>query len=80
MLRTVVLDQGESGESILPLVEFAYNNSYEATIDMVPHEELYRKKFRSPLYRNERDERKRLQSDKVNEMIEIVLQKKIKDA
>ena len=33
----------------LPLVEFAYNNSYQVSIQMVPHEALYRRPCRSPL-------------------------------
>jgi hypothetical protein len=33
----------------LPLVEFAYNNSFQATIGMAPYEALYGWKCRSPL-------------------------------
>ena len=33
----------------LPLVEFAYNNSYQASIQMALYEALYRKPCRSPL-------------------------------
>ena len=33
----------------LPLVEFAYNNSYQASIRMVPYEALYGRPCRSPL-------------------------------
>ena len=40
MLRAVVLDLGGSWEEYLPLVEFAYNNSYQATIKMAPYEAL----------------------------------------
>ncbi|XP_073119784.1 uncharacterized protein [Henckelia pumila] len=38
-----------SWESRLPLVEFAYNNSYQATIGMEPYEALYGRPCRSPV-------------------------------
>ena len=36
-------------EEHLPLVEFAYNNSHQASIQMAPYEALYGKPCRSPL-------------------------------
>ena len=33
----------------MPLVEFAYNNSYQASIHMAPYEVLYGRPCRSPL-------------------------------
>ena len=36
-------------EEQLPLVEFAYNNSYQASIKMAPYETLYGRSCRSPL-------------------------------
>ena len=36
-------------EDQLPLVEFAYNNSYQASIQMAPYEALYGRTCRSPL-------------------------------
>ena len=41
MLRACVLDLKGSWEKHLPLVEFAYNNSYQASIQMAPYEALY---------------------------------------
>ena len=41
MLRACVLDLKGSWEEYLPLVEFAYNNSYEASIQMTIYEALY---------------------------------------
>ncbi|KAI3751827.1 hypothetical protein L2E82_22918 [Cichorium intybus] len=41
MLRTCVIDFGGSWEDHLPLVEFAYNNSYHSSIQMAPYEALY---------------------------------------
>ena len=49
MLRVCVLDHKGSLEEHLPLVEFAYNNSYQASIQMTPYEELYGRPCRSPL-------------------------------
>ena len=41
MLRACVLDLKGSWEEHLPLVEFSYNNSYQASIQMAPYEALY---------------------------------------
>ncbi|KAK1425082.1 hypothetical protein QVD17_20426 [Tagetes erecta] len=49
MLRACVLDFGGSWDTHLPLVEFSYNNSYQASIKMAPFEALYGRKCRSPL-------------------------------
>ena len=49
MLRACVLDHKGSWDKQLPLVEFAYNNSYQAGIQMAPHEALYGRPCRSPL-------------------------------
>ena len=49
MLRACVLDHKGSWEEHLPLVEFAYNNSYQASIQMAPYEALYVRPCRSPL-------------------------------
>lgn len=40
MLRACVLDDQGSWDSLLPLIEFTYNNSYHASIEMAPYEEL----------------------------------------
>ena len=47
MLRACVLDLNGSWEEHLPLVEFAYNNSYQASIQMAPYEALYGRPCRS---------------------------------
>ncbi|GJQ96766.1 putative reverse transcriptase domain-containing protein [Tanacetum coccineum] len=41
MLRACVIDFGKGWEKHLPLVEFSYNNSYHASIKVVPFETLY---------------------------------------
>ena len=40
----------------LSWVEFAYNNSYQASIGMVPYEALYGRKCRTPICWGEVDE------------------------
>ena len=42
----------------LPLMEFAYNNSYQTSIGMAPYEALYRRKCRTPVCCDEVGERK----------------------
>ncbi|KAI3706946.1 hypothetical protein L6452_25045 [Arctium lappa] len=49
MLRSCVIDLGGSWDSHLPLVEFAYNNSYHSSIGMAPFEALYGRKCRTPV-------------------------------
>ncbi|KAG7594102.1 Integrase catalytic core [Arabidopsis thaliana x Arabidopsis arenosa] len=49
MLRACTLDWGGSWEKHLTLVEFAYNNSYQASIGMSPYEALYGRACRTPL-------------------------------
>ena len=49
MLRACFLDHKGSWEKHLPLVEFSYNNSYQASIQMVPYEALYRRSCRSSI-------------------------------
>ena len=49
MLRACVLDLKGSWEEHLPIVEFAYNNSYHVSIQMAPYEALYGRPCRSPI-------------------------------
>ena len=37
-------------EGFFPLVEFAYNNSYQAAIEIAPYEAFYGRKCRSPVH------------------------------
>ena len=46
MLRACVMDFGGGWERYLPLAEFAYNNSYQASIQMEPFEALYGRRCR----------------------------------
>jgi len=49
MLRVCVLDFKRSWDEHLPLIEFAYNNSYHSSIQMAPYEALYGRRCRSPV-------------------------------
>ena len=49
MLQACVLDLKGSWEEHLPLVEFAYNNSYQESMQMAPYEALYGRPCRSPI-------------------------------
>jgi transposase InsO family protein len=49
MLRMYVMDQQKRWEEFLPLVEFAYKNSYQSTIKMAPFEFLYGRPCWTPL-------------------------------
>ncbi|KAK8584266.1 hypothetical protein V6N12_068512 [Hibiscus sabdariffa] len=50
MLRACVIDFGRNWEKSIPLVGFAYNNSYQSSIQMAPFEGLYGRRCRTPLY------------------------------
>lgn len=58
MLQVCVLDLKGSWERHLPLVEFAYNNSFHSSIGMAPFEALYGRRCRTPVCWTEVGERK----------------------
>ncbi|GKA23482.1 putative reverse transcriptase domain-containing protein [Tanacetum coccineum] len=49
MLRACVIDFGNGWIKHLPLVEFSYNNSYQASIKAAPFKALYGQKCHSPV-------------------------------
>jgi len=49
MLRACTLDWAGHWDEHLPLIEFAYNNSYHSSIGMAPYEALYGRPCRSPV-------------------------------
>ena len=49
LLRDCALDLKSNRDDYLLLVEFAYNNSFQASIGMAPFEALYGRRFRSPV-------------------------------
>ena len=59
----------------LPLMEIAYNNSYQASIEMAPYEALYGRKCRTPICQDEVGERKLFGPELVqdtNEKIQLI--------
>lgn len=71
------MDIGGCWETHLPLVEFAYNNSFHSSIGMAPYEALYGRKCRSPAYWDEVGERKILGPKIIERTVEVV--EKIRD-
>ncbi|WMV30388.1 hypothetical protein MTR67_023773 [Solanum verrucosum] len=49
VLRACVIDFKGNWDDHLPLIEFAYNNSYHSSIVMAPFEALYDKRCRYPI-------------------------------
>ncbi|KAK5785276.1 hypothetical protein PVK06_039843 [Gossypium arboreum] len=58
MLRCCILEFSGSWERYLPLIEFAYNNSFQSSIKMAPYEALYGQKCCTPLFWTELGESK----------------------
>ena len=48
MLRMYVMEKPTKWEDFLHLAEFAYNNCYQASINMSPFKALYGRKFHTP--------------------------------
>ena len=67
MLRAYVLDLKGSWEEHLPLVEFAYNNSYQASVQKAPYEVLYGRSCRSSICWTEVGEKLSTGSDLVRD-------------
>ena len=72
MLRACVIDFKGSWDEHLPLVEFAYNNSYHASIKATPYEVLYGRKCRSPICRDDVGERRLLGPEIVQQTIDKI--------
>ena len=49
MLRGCVIEFPGSWDRYIPLMEFAYNNSYQTSIGMTPYETLYGRRCRAPV-------------------------------
>ncbi|KAK8947216.1 hypothetical protein KSP39_PZI007468 [Platanthera zijinensis] len=67
MLRMCALDFGKNWEEHLVMVEFAYNNSHQASIGMAPFEAMYGRKCRTPLAWAETGETKLLGKKEVED-------------
>ena len=72
MLRACVIDFEGTWDQHLPLIEFAYNNSYQASIQMAPFKALCGRKCRSPVEWFEAGEHKLLGPDLVQDAVEKV--------
>ena len=72
MLRACVMDRPGSWDKHLPLIEFAYNNSFHASIGMAPYEALYGRKCQSPLCWYEPGEQSLLGPDLVRQTTEQI--------
>ncbi|WVZ85172.1 hypothetical protein U9M48_032122 [Paspalum notatum var. saurae] len=57
MLRACALTYSTKWDECLPLAEFAYNNSYQKSLEMAPFEALYGRRCRTPLNWSELGER-----------------------
>ena len=56
----------------IPLIEFAYNNSYQTSIGMAPYEALYGRRCRTPVCWAELNQYKMIGSDIVKDTEEKV--------
>ncbi|XP_022862076.1 uncharacterized protein LOC111382363 [Olea europaea var. sylvestris] len=63
---------GDKWEKHLPLVEFAYNNSFQATIDVIPYEALYGRRCHSPICWDEVDEKRILGPELIKNTVEAI--------
>ena len=72
MLRAYVLDLKGSWDEHLPLVEFVYNNSYQASIRMASYEALYGRPCRSPICWTEMGESSIIGPDLIRNTLEKV--------
>ena len=68
MLRACALDFKGSWCKYLPFAKFAYNNSYQASIEMASYELLYGRQYRSPIHWHEAGEKKLLESIQVEKI------------
>ena len=72
MLRAYVIYFKGSCDEHLPLVEFAYNNSYQASIKETPYEALYGRKCRSPICWDDVGERRLLGPEIVQQTVDKI--------
>ncbi|WVZ80453.1 hypothetical protein U9M48_027926 [Paspalum notatum var. saurae] len=72
MLRARVLTYSTKWDECLPLAEFAYNNSYQKSLEMAPFEALYGRRCRTPLNWSEPGERVTFGPDLVTQAEEQV--------
>jgi hypothetical protein len=74
MLRMYAMDNQTQWEKYLPLVEFAYNNSFHSSIGMSPYEDLYGRPCRTSLSWDRLEDRVTVGPELIQEMEEQVIQ------
>ena len=72
MLTACALDYAGNWDRNLPLVEFAYNSSYHASIGMIPFEALYERCCRMPVCWYEVGEREQTKVELIDQTNEVV--------
>ena len=72
MLRMYVMNQPGKWEDYIHLVEFAYNNNYQASIKMSPFEVLYGTRCKVPLSRGNLEDILALGTNILEQMEEMV--------
>ena len=72
MLQGCVMEFSGSWDRYIPLMEFAYNNSFQSSIGMAPYEALYGRKCRTPMCRTDLNEHKLIGPDIVKDTEEKV--------
>ena len=72
MLRGCVIEFSGSWDRYIPLMEFAYNNSFQSSIGMAPYEALYGRKCRTPVCWTDLNEHKLIGPDLVKDTEEKV--------
>ena len=78
MLRGCVMEFSRSWDRYIPLMEFAYNNSFQSSIGIEPYEALYGRKCRTPMCWTELNEQKVIGPDIVKdteEKVQVVQQR-----
>ena len=71
-MRACDLDIKGNWDDYLPIVEFAYNNSFQASIGMTPFEGLYGRRCRYPVCWDDVGEKKLLGPELVQLTVEKV--------
>ena len=72
IIQSCVLDFLGSWDRYIPLMEFAYNNSYQSSISMALYEALYGRRCRTPVCWTKLDEHKIIGPDLVQDTEEKV--------
>src|SRR3954470_5957464 len=72
ILRACVISFGKNWEKSLPSAEFAYNNSFQSSLNMAPFEFLYGRRCRTPLNWSETGERQLFGTYMIKEVEEQV--------